>query len=280
MQRSKIMKTLLRPPLRTLRRLHVLGNGTTEAGTPSGDRPEEQAKPPAAEQGLEEPADAPVTRQEARPAVPAPNGRERRFASPKVMDQVEEARAGDQVPDVLLDVPTLRVDEVKLNVDDLSARVALHAEVGNLVRIDVGADVAIAKVELDIKGVEAQAMLKVRLEQVRAILARALETIERNPEILRGLVVPIGEGLGAATGELGAGVGETVKELAPPLGKATGEVGVRLGRAVEDVVPGVGAQAGPVRESISDVSEGVQRSIATGSDVQTGKKDQEKEKKE
>src|SRR3712207_9024778 len=45
-----------------------------------------------------------------------------------------------------------------------------------------GVDVELGKVALDIKGVEAQALLKVRLDHVTAIVDRVLTTVDRNPE--------------------------------------------------------------------------------------------------
>ena len=45
------------------------------------------------------------------------------------------------------------------------AHVALQAKVLELVNLNVGVDVQLGKVKLDIKGVEAQAVLKVRLDQ-------------------------------------------------------------------------------------------------------------------
>ena len=51
-----------------------------------------------------------------------------------------------------------------------------------------GVHVHCGKVELDIKGVDAQAMLKVRLENLYDILDRALTTIDRNPQILEALL--------------------------------------------------------------------------------------------
>ena len=72
-------------------------------------------------------------------------------------------------PDVLLDVPVVKVDEIDIEVDDLRAQVAVLAEVRDLVQISVGADVHLGKVELNIQGVEAQALLKARLDNVSAI---------------------------------------------------------------------------------------------------------------
>jgi len=127
----------------------------------------------------------------------------------------ELAKAGreeggeEETQDVMLDVPTLKVDEIRLKVEDLNAKVSLNAALANLVKISVGADVSIANVELDIKGVEAQALLKVRLKRVYQILARALETLDKNPDILKSLLAPVGE----AVGEIGKGAGGAVGEI-------------------------------------------------------------------
>lgn len=87
-------------------------------------------------------------------------------------------------PDVLLDVPSLRVREIDLKVAELRAHVALHARVADLVSLDAGTDVSIGKVELQLKEVEARAILKVRLREVYKIIERTLATVDRNPKIL------------------------------------------------------------------------------------------------
>ena len=60
-------------------------------------------------------------------------------------------------PDVLLDIPQLRVEEILLDVEDLRAHVSVQANVLNLLRLSVGADVQLDGVQLEIRGVEAQA---------------------------------------------------------------------------------------------------------------------------
>src|SRR5215207_9271541 len=50
-------------------------------------------------------------------------------------------------PDVLLDVPVVNVDEIHFELDDLHARIALHAEVLDLVKLSVGVHVELGKVE-------------------------------------------------------------------------------------------------------------------------------------
>jgi len=117
-------------------------------------------------------------------------------------------------PDVLLDVPQLRVDEIILDVEDLHAHVSVEANVLNLLRLSVGADVQLGGVHLEIRGVEAQALLKVRLDKVAEIINRVLATIDRNPEIVGQIVPP----LEAAVGELEGTAEQAVDELAGTVG--------------------------------------------------------------
>lgn len=115
-------------------------------------------------------------------------------------DQAREEEQGypvddallDHEPDVLLDVPTLKVDEINLEVENLRARVSLQAEVLDLLKLNVGADVALGRVSLGIKGVEAEALLKVRLNNVARILDRVMTTIDENPAILQSLAQGLG----------------------------------------------------------------------------------------
>jgi hypothetical protein len=109
-------------------------------------------------------------------------------------------------PDVVLDVPQLKVDEISLEVDDLEARIALRVRLAELLQIEVGADVEIERVALEIKGVEAQAALTARLHNVRAILDRALTTIDNNPDILKDVAGTLGD----AAGEVGGAAREAL----------------------------------------------------------------------
>jgi exonuclease VII small subunit len=90
-----------------------------------------------------------------------------------------------QKPDLVLDVPELEVDKITLEVGDLRAHVAIVAELANLVDISVGIDARLQEVKLEIEGVEAEVHLIARLENVRAILEKALDTIGEHPEIVR-----------------------------------------------------------------------------------------------
>lgn len=107
----------------------------------------------------------------------------------------------DDEPDVLLDVSELEVDRISLEVENLRAHVSVLAELANLVSLSVGADARLDRVKLEIDGVRAKVLLKVRLENVRAILEKALDTIAEVPEILERLGQTLNEVLEGRLGD-------------------------------------------------------------------------------
>src|SRR5215217_4196076 len=116
----------------------------------------------------------------------------------------------------------LEVDRINLEVERLRAHVSILAELANLLSLSVGVDARLARVQLEIEGVEAKVLLKVRLRHVRAILEKALDTIGEHPEILRILARSLSrlvrERLGETLGTLdavleGLEVGDTVDEV-------------------------------------------------------------------
>src|SRR5919202_1536152 len=167
-------------------------------------------------------------------------------------------------PDVLLDVPVVKVDSIHFELDDLDAHVALKAQVLDLVKLNAGVDVHLGKLRIDIKGVEAQALLKVRLDHVAAIVDRVLTTIDRNPELVKSLgravedvgsgagetladtgeaVEEVGEGAEGAVGDVGKGAGQAVGELGEGASQAVGDIGKGAGQAVGQIGEGAGQAA-------------------------------------
>lgn len=142
--------------------------------------------------------------------------REEEYAARTTEDRGESR--GD--PDVLLDVPLLNVEEIDLEVEDLRARVSFQAELADLVKINVGLDVELGKVKLEIKGVEAKAQLKARLDNVRAIFSEVLESLEHNPQFFRDVAGTVDQSTGssetAARGALDAGEAGDAPD-APPI---------------------------------------------------------------
>jgi hypothetical protein len=168
-------------------------------------------------------------------------------------------------PDVLLDVPELRVDLIHFELDDLDAHLAVKANVLDLVKLNVGVDVHLSRVKLDIKGVELEAVLKARLDHVTAVVDRLMTSLDRNPELVEGLsraisevgqgagqavdktgdaAKDIGQGAGQAVGDVGQGAGQAVGDVGQGAGQAVGDVGQGAGQAVGDVGKGAGQAAG------------------------------------
>ncbi|HEX5762625.1 MAG TPA: E3 binding domain-containing protein [Solirubrobacterales bacterium] len=190
------------------------------------------------------------------------------------LSDIEDPR-GD--PDVLLDVPVVKVDSIHLEVDDLDARVALKAQVLDLVKLNVGVDVHLGKLRIDIKGVEAQALLKVRLDRVTAIVDRVLTTIDRNPELVKSLgrtAEQIGEGTGHALGEtgeavedVGQGAGQAVGEVGQGAGQAVGELGEGASQAVGEVGEGAGQAVGQLDQTLQGVGDTAGQALGQAGEV-------------
>lgn len=115
----------------------------------------------------------------------------------------ENAAAGE--PDVTLDVPGLGVEELGLKVSELRARISLQAELADVVQLNVGVDARLDDVELELKGLQARALLKANLENVRDILGKTLETMGEVPDLFETLAREAddtGGGLEGAAGEI------------------------------------------------------------------------------
>jgi hypothetical protein len=142
----------------------------------------------------------------------------------------QEQTPAPQDVDVILDVSELEVDRIKLTVKDLRAHVSVLAELASLLNLQVGVDARLDEVELEIEGVRAKVLLKVRLDDIRAILKEALETVAEHPEILRILTRALDE---LVTGRLEDALG-TVENVLGGL-EDNGTVDELLKGRLEDV---------------------------------------------
>jgi hypothetical protein len=159
----------------------------------------------------------------------------------------------DEAVDVYLDAPVVKVDEIKFELDDLRAHLAVLAEAGHFVQISAGAGVRLGKVELDIQGVETQAVLEARLDNVTAILARVLTTLDRNPELLKSVGEALGD-VGGGAHDLLTDTGDVVKSAGKGAESAVQDVGRGAGRGVAGI--GHGAEQG-----VQGLGEGAQQGV-------------------
>ena len=191
---------------------------------------------------------------------------EKEYADYTLEYDEDDAVMNGKIPDVLLDVPVVKVDEINFELNDLRAKVNLFAKVLDLVELSVGVDAYLGRVKLVIQGVEAQALLKVRLDNVTAILDRVLTTIDRNPQIIEKLV----EGVSSAVSDIGEGagnlVGEGLNSAVEDIGSGAGQlVGEGLNSAVEDIGAGAGDLVGEgLNSAVEDIGAGAGDLVGEG----------------
>ena len=143
----------------------------------------------------------------ASPANAQRNQRNVQPSQPSPLAQ-QVVASGDQ-PDVLLDVPNLSVEQLTVEVNNLQLDLALDARLANLLQLTTGANARIDNVRIDLRGVRAQATLIVRLDNVRAIIERTLQTLDNNPELVSQLLSTAG----GAVNTLGGVANNTISSV-------------------------------------------------------------------
>jgi hypothetical protein len=170
----------------------------------------------------------------------------------------------DEAVDVYVDAPVVKVDEIKFELDDLHAHLAVLAEAGHFVQINAGVGVSLGKVELDIQGVETQALLEARLGNVTKTLGRVLTTLDRNPELLKSVGDALGD-VGGGAHDLLTDTGDVVRSAGKGAGSAVQDVGRGAGQGVAGI--GQGAQQGVeglgqgAQQGVQDLGQGAQQGV-------------------
>ena len=180
----------------------------------------------------------------------------------------------DEAIDVYVDAPVVKVEEIKFEMDDLRAHLALLAEAGHFVQVNAGAGVRLGKVELDIKCVETQALLEVRLRNVTKLLSRVLTTLDRNPELLQAVGDALGDvgggahGLLTDTGDMVRSVGKGGQSAVQDLGRGAGRGVEGLGQGAQQGVEGLGQGA---QQGVEGLGQGAQQGVeGVGQGAQQG----------
>lgn len=157
-----------------------------------------------------------------------------------------------QAWDVVVNVPNLCVDRITLEVDNLQAHLALNAAVANLVNVQAGADVGIGQVSLTVRGVHAQVLLLVDLDNVTNVIDHTLTFIDNHPEVVTQLTGTVQHAVGTVGGVANTAlqpggvvdqtvgtVGGTLNNLTQPGGVLTQTVNT-LGQTVQTTLDQTG----------------------------------------
>lgn len=127
------------------------------------------------------------------------------------------AAANFPAPDVYLNA-SVHVGTIDIQVDNLTAKINLDAQVLNLLEFNAGVDLSIDSVRLLIQNVRAKVLLEARLENLVKMINTTLSSIDLNP-----VIATLGQGIGDvlnstgnAVGGLGSAVGGALSERSLP----------------------------------------------------------------
>lgn len=92
-------------------------------------------------------------------------------------------------PDVFLNA-SVSVEEINIEVDNLTAKINLDLQVLELLQFNAGVDLSIDKVQLLIQNVSAKVLLEARLENIVNMVDNVLESLDLNP-----IIATLGQGV-------------------------------------------------------------------------------------
>jgi hypothetical protein len=105
-------------------------------------------------------------------------------------------------PDVFLNA-SVSVEEINIEVDELTAKINLDLQVLQLLQFNAGVDLSVDKVQLLIQNVSAKVLLEARLENLVAMVDDVLGSLDLNP-----IIATLGQGVSDIVNETAGAVGE------------------------------------------------------------------------
>jgi hypothetical protein len=104
-------------------------------------------------------------------------------------------------PDVFLNA-SVSVEEINIEVDELTAKINLDLQVLQLLQFNAGVDLSVDKVQLLIQNVSAKVLLEARLENLVAMVDDVLGSLDLNP-----VIATLGQGVSGIVNETAGAVG-------------------------------------------------------------------------
>jgi hypothetical protein len=95
----------------------------------------------------------------------------------------EDNECLDNESDVILEVPSIKAESVNMDAENLKFSISVKAKLSNISHIEIGTDIQIDKIKLDINSLEAEAFFTAKLKKIESIFVKALESIDKNPDI-------------------------------------------------------------------------------------------------
>lgn len=89
----------------------------------------------------------------------------------------------DNESDMTLKVPSLKAGRVNMDAENLKFSISVKAQLSNFSNIEIGTDIHIDKIKLDVDSLEAEALFTAKLKKIETIFIKALESLDKNPEL-------------------------------------------------------------------------------------------------
>ncbi|KAK5137128.1 hypothetical protein LTR08_000633 [Meristemomyces frigidus] len=121
-----------------------------------------------------------------------------------------DASVAEPEPDVYLNA-TVFVGEIDLEVDNLTAKINLDAQVLNLLQFNAGVDLSISTVKLLIQNITAKVVLEARLANLVLMINDTLNSLDLNP-VLATLGTDVGQVLNSTTSAVGSTLSSAVQK--------------------------------------------------------------------
>jgi hypothetical protein len=110
-------------------------------------------------------------------------------------------------PDVFLNA-SVHIGEINIEVQNLTAKINLDAQVLQLLSFNAGVDLSISKVQLLIQNVTAKVLLEARLANLVLMINDTLSSIDLNP-----ILATLGNGIGTILDGAGDLIGDVVGDV-------------------------------------------------------------------
>lgn len=104
----------------------------------------------------------------------------------KEENSIDESREkeDENTNDVILDIPSLKAESLKMDAENIKFSISIKAQLSNFSNIEIGTNIHIEKIKLDIDSLEAEAFFTVKLKKIETIFLNALQSIDKNPQII------------------------------------------------------------------------------------------------
>ncbi|WP_156140460.1 hypothetical protein [Sporocytophaga myxococcoides] len=100
--------------------------------------------------------------------------------SNKESKDIEVEKSVKELPDIVIDIPELKLEQVNIQAKNLQAEVSMNTSLKEMVNMNFGVEAQIGSLHIKIDKARTEAHLRFRLKRVRGILNKTVQTLVKN----------------------------------------------------------------------------------------------------